>query len=196
MADTDLLYVGQGANPRKAELRDLKAYLGDSLGNVVVADQTINAATTAYLTNSNIAIPAGKLRIGSSFIWRIGMSKTAAGTASNSILVKCGTAGTTADTTVLTFTTGTGTAVADDAFVHIIVTCRGPLSSTGKFQGVYSFAHNLDITGWSTSRQLVQKGISANFDVTTANLIMGLAFTTAASTVVTFQTLLVDAKNI
>lgn len=177
-------------------LSKLLAFNGDGLGNQSTADQTINAATTAYLTGSAIAVPVDKLRVGSVFKWKLSLSKTAAGTAANSFHVRVGTAGTTADTARITFDTGTGTGVADQAQIDIMVTCRGPLSSSGIFQGIFNLSHELATTGFHTKATRVHIVTSAAFDVTVANLIVGLSCTTAALTVLTFQQVLADAKNL
>ena len=196
LSDADEFKINQGGTSKRAPASLLKPYIGDSLYNVSVADQTINAATTAYLTNSNIAVPVGKLRIGTRFKYTISLSKTGAGTAANSFFFKVGTAGTTADTSVLTFTTGTGTAVIDQGVIFITVVCRGPLTASGIFQGVFSMFHELAATGLQNKAARIHLLTSAAFNVTTANLICGLACTTAASTVLTFQLVEVEAKNL
>ena len=87
--------------------------------NASTAGQTPAASTRTYLTGSNIAIPAIKLKVGAIYRCRFGMTKTGAGTALSTIDVCFGTAGTTADTARLSFTKPAGTAVADEAWVDI-----------------------------------------------------------------------------
>jgi hypothetical protein len=66
------------------------------------ADQTANAADT-YLTGGNLSI-AGRLQTITRMHWLVTATKTAAGIATPIWNVRFGTAGSTADTTRLTFT--------------------------------------------------------------------------------------------
>lgn len=200
LSDDDLVYMvnSPGSSPaaRGLSLQKLRALMGDSLGNQATADQTINAATEAYLVGSNISIPVDKLRIGTVLKWTISLSKTAAGTAANTFNVRLGTAGTTADTAVLAFTTGTATGVVDQGIVEIVVTVRGPLSASGVLQGYMRLTHELASTGLHNKASRVHHVTSAAFNVTTANLIIGVSCLTAASTVLTFQQVIAEAKNL
>lgn len=155
--------------------------------NASTADQTISAATSALLAGSTLAIPATKLKIGSVLRWKLSLTKTAAGTAANTFIVRLGTAGTISDAAILTFTLPVGTAVVDRAVIEINVTCRGPLSASCIFQGTLSLIHNLQITGFATIPCVVLGVTSGNVDATVANLIASVSCTTAASTVLTFQ---------
>lgn len=172
---------------------DLPALAG--LSNQSVADQTINAATTALLTGSTMAVPDGKLRIGTMFRFSLSVTKTAAGTAANVFLVKIGTLGTAADPTILTFTLPVGTAVADTAWIEILVTIRGPLSASCIAKGQLAMAHNLSATGFATIPSVVLQATSAGFNATTDSLIVTLACTTAASTVLTFSQVVAEGWN-
>jgi len=154
------------------------------------------AATRTYITGSNIAVPAGKLQIGTMFLWRISMTKTAAGTAASTFDVAVGTTGTTADTARLSFTKPAGTAVADEGLVEIMLTCRGPLSASGIFAGEFRMTHNLSATGHMTIPGACVSNISAAFDVTTANLIVGVCITTGASDGITIQVVQAEAINL
>jgi hypothetical protein len=145
-----------------------------------------------------MAIPVGKLRVGTRFIWRIDVTKTAAGTAARNWFIKLGTAGSTADATILTFASALGTAVVDTAYIEIMVTIKGPLSASCVARGMFRMKHKLAVTGFSTLAQheeLVDV-TSGTFDATTANLIVGLAVTTGASEVLTVQQCDVEAINL
>jgi hypothetical protein len=166
-----------------------------SRNNCSTADQTINAATTALLTGSTIAIPSTNLRVGTVFKYRVTLSKTAFGTAANTFLFKIGTNGTTADPTILTFAMPVGTAVADVGQIDITITIRGPLGAACIAQGHFSLNHNLAATGLSTIGVNIN-ATSAGFNSTTANLIASLSCTTAAATVLTFQQVIVEAINL
>jgi hypothetical protein len=168
----------------------------DRPGNASVADQTINAASSALLTGSVIPIPVGKLRIGTVFRFRIGLSKTAAGTAANTFIFRLGTNGTIADAAIITFTLPVGTAVADSGQIDITITIRGPLSASCIAQGLFSMVHNLSATGLATVPCVVLRVTSGVFNATTANLFASLSCTTAASTVLTFQQVQAEARNV
>lgn len=154
------------------------------------------AATRTYITGSNIAVPAGKLQIGTMFMWRVSLTKTAAGTAASTFGVAVGTAGTTADTDRLTFTKPAGTAAVDEGLVEIMVTCRGPLSASGVFVGEFRMTHNLASTGHMTIPGACVNTISAGFDVTVPDLIVGLTITTGASDAITIQVVQAEAVNL
>lgn len=164
--------------------------------NFSVAAQTPAAATRTYLVGSAISVPAGKLRIGTIFRWTFDMTKTAAGTASSTVDVAVGTAGTTADTARLSFTKPAGTAAADHGRVVIEAVCRGPLSGAGVLSGIMSMTHNLENTGHMVVPCMTQNIISGAFDVTVANLVVGLCLTSGASDAITIQQVAAEALNL
>lgn len=168
----------------------------DRPNNASVADQTINAATSALLTGSVVAMPVGKLRIGTMLRYRLGLSKTAAGTAANTFIFRLGTNGTIADAAILTFTLPVGTAVVDVGDIDICVTIRGPLSASCIAQGRLTMVHNLSATGLATIPCVVLNVLSGVFNATTAGLFASLSCTTAASTVLTFQQVQSEALNV
>ena len=168
----------------------------DSPNNASVADQTINANSSALLTGSVIAIPVGKLRVGTILRWRIALTKTASGTAANTFIVRLGTAGTISDAAILTFNLPIGTAVVDAGQVEILVTIRGPLGASCIAQGQLTLIHNLSATGLSTVPCVVLNTTSSGFTSTTANLFASVSCTTAVSTVLTFQLVQAEAINV
>lgn len=196
MADANEFAINEAGTSKKLTGTLIKAWIGDVLSNQSTATQNITAGVSAYLTGSNISVPVGKLRVGTIFKWRLSVVKTNAGTAANSIILRVGTNGTTADTAVLTFTTGTGTAAIDQALIEVDVVCRGPLSASGIFQGIMILTHELAITGFQNKATRIHQLTSATFNVTTANLIVGLSCTTAASTVLDFLQLSAEAKSL
>ncbi len=181
---------------RKMTLAQLASFTGDTLGNVSSASQQVAANSTAYLVGSDIAVPAGGLRVGTVFKWKLVLTKTAAGTAANTFAVRVGTAGTTADTARVSMDTGTGTAAVDAGQIDISVVVRGPLSGSGIMHGMLTLWHELAATGLHNKATRVHHVASAAFDVTVANLIVGLSCQTAASTVLTFEQVVVEAKNL
>lgn len=161
-----------------------------------VADQTINAASTALVTGSVIAVPPAKLKVGSVLRWRIALSKTAAGAAARSVIVQMGTAGSAADADVITFVMPAGTAIADKGWLEVSVICRGPLSSSGILCGNLSMIHNLSATGLAAIPAVVMQQNSAAVDVTVANLMLSLVITTGAAEVLTIQQVITDTMNL
>jgi len=142
-------------------------------------------------------VPAEGLQAGTQLIWRISLNKTdAVATAANSFLVKYGTNGTTADTTELTFTGPTQTAVTDNGIITIIVTVRSVNSSTGTWYGSIEMIHNLATTGLSTQNTYTANGVTGSFNDTTAGAKIGIAVTTAASCTLTVHQVQAQSVNL
>lgn len=194
--DADEFVANQSGVTRKISGALMKAWVGDMLQNQSTAAQSPTAATLTYLTGSNIAVPVGKLRIGTRFQWRLDMTKTGAGTAARTFHIRCGTLGTTADAAIITITSALGTAVIDQAFATLDLTIRGPLSASCLARAAWRMDHQLAATGFMTVKTEVVPVTSGTFDATTANLIVGLSVTTGASEVITFEQLAVEAKNL
>lgn len=156
--------------------------------NYNTSDQSVAAATTAYIVGTAITFPTLRpIKIGTRWRWIFSITKTAAGTAACTFDVRFGTAGTTGDTTRLAFATGTGTAAIDTARVVIDVMSRGPIGASAIMEGNMSLSHNLAATGFNVLPGLSVNVTSAAFDCTTANIISGVSVTTAASTVWNFE---------
>lgn len=181
---------------KKVTVDQIRAYVGEGLTNNCVSDQSINA-TTAYVTNSNIAVPAAKLRIGTVLRWSLVITKSAAGTTAGcAVLVKLGTAGSNADATVNTLTFGTPTGVADTARIVVEAVIRGPLSASGIIQASATMTHNLSATGFSTLPAECVQSTSGSVDVTVASLIAGLSITTTTASVWTIKSCVAEAINL
>ena len=101
--------------------------------------------------------------------------------------------GTTADTTVLTFTTGAGTAVADTAYIEIVITVRS-LGSSAALVGTMTFMHNLSATGWLIIPTAVITE-SGTFNSTTARQFISLHMTSGASVVPTIKQCMLEVVN-
>ncbi len=183
---TDTLQLFMGSTPT----------LIGNLTNSSTADQTINAATTALLAGSLISVPVGGLRIGTAFRFSMSVSKTAAGTAANTFNFRLGTAGTASDASICSFALPVGTAVADVGAIDVLVTLRGPLSSSCLAQGNLTMVHNLAATGLATIPCVSINTLSSAFTATTAGLKASLSCTTAASTILTFQQVVAEAINL
>lgn len=201
--DADEFPVNEAGTTKKVTGTLLKAWAGSVLTNQSTADQAPAAATLTYLTNSSISVPTGKLRIGTRFQWQLVGTKSAAGTTTGRAFhVRIGTAGTTADTAVLTFTSaGTPAATVDTGVWFITVTIRGPLSASCIAAGFMSLNRGI---GTAAAGGLLASGVntenlqvtSSAFDATVASLIVGLTVTTATAEVITFQEVVAQAVNL
>lgn len=161
--------------------------------NILLADQSLTAATDTVVNNSSIS--AVNMKVGCILRWTLDMDKTAAGTAAQTFAVAFGTAGTTADTirvgTASAFTSGTSTAVADVAHVEVLVTIR-TVSATGTCHGEFMLLHNLSATGFALIPTVLIQQTPASFDMTTAGLLATLRTTAGASAVTTVHQCIVE----
>jgi hypothetical protein len=164
--------------------------------NVSVASQAPAAATRTYLTGSALKVPSGKLAIGNMFLWRFNMTKTGAGTALSTFDIAFGTAGSTADTARVSFVKPAGTGVIDEAWVEIMATIRGPITSLCIVSGLFHLSHNLAATGHAIIPNVVVNTQSAGFDVTGANIIAGICLTSGALDAITIQLMQAEAFNL
>jgi len=196
MADANEFAINEAGASKKLSGTLIKAWHGNILRNVAVADQSPGAGATTYLTNSNIAVPTGKLRIGTWFRWTLIFSKTAFGTAARSHLIKVGTAGTTGDATIITLTSGTPSGASDVASQVITFIVRGPLSASCVAHGSSAGTHQLSTTGIFANEVECLEVTSGTWDATTANLIVGLAVTTGASEALTYKQIIAEVFNL
>lgn len=179
--------------------KDDTGFIDGHFYNFSTTSQNINLGASparTYITGSKVTIPKGKLQIGTCFRWGFSLTKTGAGTASSTIDIAVGTAGTTADTARVSFTKPAGTGVIDEAWFEVWCICRGPLSGSGIFAGQMTMIHNLQTTGHATIPCVVVNTVSSGFDVTVADLFVGLCMTPGASDNITFQLVTAEAWNI
>jgi hypothetical protein len=186
--------VNDAGVSKKVTVQQLMDLEGDSVGPPgATADQAIAAATLTLVAGSVITIPAAKLRAGSILKWRIVLAKAAVGVASRNVFVRLGTAGTTADTAVLTFASPVPTAAADEGYMDIQVTVRAA-TSTATLQGMLVLMHNGNTVGLATVPVVVQRAVSGAVDVTVASLKASISITTGASETLTIYQVLAEAK--
>lgn len=163
--------------------------------NYSVASQAPPAATRTYITGSALPVPVNKLQVGTCLEWTFNMTKTAAGTASSTFDICFGTNGTTADTARVSFTKPAGTADADQATVTIKAVVRS-IGATGVVVGNFEMTHNLASTGHAVIPCVNVVTVSAGFDMTVANLIVGLCITSGAADAITIEMVQAKAWNI
>jgi hypothetical protein len=166
-------------------------------GAASIADQAISAATLTLLTGSLITAPPQGFQIGTVFRWTIDGISAAVGTAANIITVRCGTAGTTSDAAVATFTTGVGAAVADKFRIVIEVTIRTlGASATAKATCQVTGSTTAGAAGGFIAQLLnVLDGTMATFNSTTANQFVHVCLTTGASKTATIQQVFAECVN-
>lgn len=162
--------------------------------NYITADQSIGAATTAYVTGSDVRASAGRpFKAGTIIRWWIFLSKTAAGVAARTLDVRFGTAGTTADTSRGSLAV-TPTAVVDSGVYLVSVTFRS-IGSSGVCAIAIDLVHKGATTGLATGVAI--GGIAnATFDNTSTALIAGISITTGAAEVLTITQVNTEVDNI
>jgi hypothetical protein len=193
--------VIEGGNVRMMQFERAAQLQNTNPFNASIANQSPAASATTLLTDSVVSIPDSGVQIRSRFLWHVVLTKTAAGTVAPVILVKVGTAGTTADGTVLTFTfPSVGTAVADTADIWIEFVVVGPLTSACVPRGTLCMTRTqgLTATGWLSAANAQNRitGTTANFNATTTGLKASLALTLGASYVVTVEQVCVETYNV
>jgi hypothetical protein len=155
----------------------------DGSGNHSTAVQGAGFATDTYLTGSSIALLTTPPRVGTLYRCTFDVSKTAAGTATPVIIVRFGTAGTTADTARLTFTFPAQTADADIGVFTVWALFR-TIGASGVVQGRASLVHTGGATGLlglSVNPGPTLQVTSGSFSTTVANSIIGMSVNGGAS---------------
>lgn len=130
-------------NPAATSMRFQTAIPGtpdSSQASMTASTQDVVAGTKVQLATSDLAV-------GTTFRFMLAITKTAAGTATWTIKVCFGTAGTNADTAIATFTSGTNTAIEDRATVEILVRITGTGSGGTAVCTAYYVNQATDSTG-------------------------------------------------
>jgi hypothetical protein len=149
-----------------------------TLSNRNVSNNT-GFAADQYLVGSSIPMGAGGPIVGTRYKLVFDMVKTAAGAAALAVTVRYGTAGSTADAALLTFTFPVGTALADSGTFEVDVVFRTIGSGTSAVvAGICRLKHNLAQTGLATSTAVgfTQLAVvSSGFNSTPANSLLGVS---------------------
>jgi len=193
-AGVSILYV-DNVTKRLSHRNDTGTVYSLGLTNYSTTSQAPAAATRTYITGSAISVPTAKLQVGTCFRWTFSMTKTGAGIAASTIDIAVGTAGTTADTARVSFTKPAGTAVIDEGTVVINAVVRS-IGAAGVMAGQFNMTHNLASTGHMVIPCACVNTISAGFDMTVANQIVGVCITTGASDAITIQLVQAEAWNL
>lgn len=145
-----------------------------------VADTAAINTTATYVTQA-FAIPANTLIAGDTFEFFIHGTCTSTAANISTFTLRMGTAGTTADTSLLSFTTTAATTGTSVPFViNGIVTVR-TIGAPGTATAFVSITNN-GVTGVSNAATVVAgAGVTANI-TTTGLLYLGLTYSSAAAT--------------
>lgn len=161
--------------------------------NQNIVDEVANAADT-YLAGSKLAVPSHLLQARTTFRWRFGWTKTAAGLAAPVWNVRVGAAGAVGDTSRLLFTSAfLQTAVVDAGWLELTAILRN-IGVAGVLAGILTMRHNLQITGMATVPTPTIQVTSAAFDTTPAGLFIGVSVNPGAAGVWTHQ--VIDAEMV
>jgi hypothetical protein len=143
------------------------------------------AGTYYYLAPSALPMPATYLtgiRSGTTMRWRIKMSKTAAGTGAFNIRLYYGTAGSIADTTLVTQSIGTATAALDDMLLDVVLTFTSTTAAYWTISTLHSAATAVGFGCVTGSQDL--SGTLSGLTTTTASLIFGIGYSNTTGTAV------------
>lgn len=155
-----LICYADSSNSQWMQKNDAGIYLGDQ-SSAIVAQIASHSADTYY---KGLQLPSWGMQAGMVFEWLIVATK-GGGTAGPVYTIRTGTNQTTADTSRLAITGPAQTAVADTAFIRVMVTCRN-VGAAGVLRGLVHLQHNLAATGFANTPagfSLVE-GSSAGFD--------------------------------
>lgn len=144
--------------------------------NASTAAVAAGYSTDTYLAGSALTIPtAGKWTAGMQARWIFDMTKTNAGTAAFTVIVRMGTAGTTSDAAIVTLAFAVGTAAVDSGEFKVFANFRTVGSGTSAVvAGIITCSHALAATGListGVSGWGMITGTSAGFDSTTQTII-------------------------
>lgn len=163
------------------------------LTNKSTAAQGPGFATDTYLTGSSVALP--NPTAGTLYLLTFDVTKTAAGIATPIVIVRIGTAGSTADTARLTFTWSAGTAATDTARVQVEALFRAVGSGTAAVLQGRASATSQATTGWSSLIKTLQV-TSAGFDSTPTTNIIGASYNGGTSASHTVQLVTAELRQL
>lgn len=199
VSDTTRFLVSNGGADGVATGNQIPVYMGNKVRKANTAIQSITAATLTKINGSDLLVPTdSQIAVGTVFQWQVLATKTAAGTAARTFHVRLGTAGTTADTAIATFTSAAGTAAVDAAYIEILAICISITSNVATFECSFSLSHNLASTGFATTgNQIVSPaGSTATLNISTASLIATLSVTSGSLEAITVRQVFAQAFNI
>lgn len=169
--------------------------VGITLRNSSATSQTPAATVRTQVAGSKIQVPPALLRVGSKYKCKFNMTKTAAGTATSTVDVSIGIAGTVADTAQLSFTKPAGTAAADEGVCEVTVVVR-TIGATGVLTGEFTLIHNLAATGHAQIPVVAVNVVSGSVDLTVDDLFLAVNLTSGASDAITINVVEAELTNV
>lgn len=183
---TDELPVNEGGTTKKLTLSQVNTYC-EPLGLGAAAAQGPGFSSDTYVTGSRIVIPQTRMQAGVVYRCRLVITKTAAGVATPVFNVRVGAAGSTADTSRLTYTGVAQTAVIDTAYLEVQCTFR-VVGASAILASWLRFDHDLASTGFANATRGFQgQSVSTAFDSTAANTGIGVSINGGTSAAWTIQ---------
>lgn len=157
-------------------------------GNSAAQQQVVVSGTSYYITGSDLlaspATPISGMVVGTRYVWRVAMTKTAAGTGTFQIVIYRGTNGTTSDTADVTQTIGTQTAAVDNMTVDVEVVVTGTGASGSYYWSIIPNNKAATATGFgvATGTGAYFSGTKSSVAMNTASLKFGLGFIATTGT--------------
>lgn len=176
----------------EAAIADLDTRVGavEPVAEKVAYNPTFNAGppTTAqtgfssdtYIVKSKLTIEDNKIQAGTRMLWRLHVSKTAAGTAAPAVKIRIGTAGDVSDSSRATLTFDTQTAATDEGVIDVELSFLVS-GASGEFKVVGMLNHQNTTTGLSTKSVSIVSATSSTFNTTTSSLKAGLSLDAGSS---------------
>jgi hypothetical protein len=193
-AGTDEFAINQGGASKKIALSQIKGYV-EPLFNVATAAQGPGFAADTLVTASRIVLPQAKMQAGVVYRCKMVFTKTAAGLATPIFNVRTGTAGSTADTSRLSYTGVAQTAVIDTAYLEIQATFRA-VGASAVLASWLRFDHDLASTGFANATRGFQgQAVSGTFDSTTASMGIEVSVNGGTSAAWTLQQCFAELLN-
>lgn len=190
----DVLPIVNGGATKKISMAQMDAYVGP-IRSVLTSAQNLGTGDT-YVTASRIVLPQTRMQAGVAYRCRMVITKTNAGTAAPVIQVRTGTAGTTADTSRLSYTGPAQTAAIDTGFFEFQATFR-VVGASAVLAAWLGYTHDLATTGFANiTRALQGQAVSATFDSTTASMGIGVSINAGAASAWTVQQCYAELVNL
>ena len=156
------------------------------LTNQNIASDT-GAVAETYLAGSSILVPQHGLKVGTTFHWRFIFTKSTVGTGALIWNIKSGTAASTSDNSLCSFTFGTNTAAADTGCCEIVGVVR-TTGTAGVVAGGCIMTHILTTTGFNSQVTQVMQAVSASTDLTAVPQFIGVSITGGTGASISFNT--------
>lgn len=166
-----------------------------AIKNSAYVNQAITDATKTVVAGTLIAIPNGGLSVGSKYKARLAAAKTA-GTAASTIAVALGAKGDTTDATLVTFSTGTATAVPDEGIFELEVTITAVDVAAGTANAEFRLTHGLEVTGWAVVPSVVLNSQVTAKDTSSDTSFLSVQVTTGAGAAMSIHLAEASLENV